>query len=117
MTPDHRTKLVISRTSDYVGIMRTTLFGLIAVAAIVHFGPNLFSGPLAMLAITLSAYGILAGGSALDDLINLREDLDAEMSATTYGAGVIARDLPKLKIVSAALIGLTGLVELFAIVA
>ncbi|WP_413718435.1 hypothetical protein [Silicimonas sp. MF1-12-2] len=108
MTEDHRLQLVISRSGDYFGIMRTTLFVLLGIGAALHFGEG-YSAPLLVLAIAISAYGILAGGVALDDIIALREDMPDDVAGTAYGKGVKARNIPGLKMVSAALIGLTGL--------
>ena len=61
------------------------------------------------------AFGILAGGTALDDLIALRGDMDDKMAKTAYGKGVNARNIPALKMISAGLVGLVGLAELIAI--
>ena len=68
-----------------------------------------------MLAIALTAYGTLAGGAALDDMIALRDDMDDEMAATNYGRAVKERNIPMLKNISTALIGLIGLAEVLAI--
>jgi hypothetical protein len=116
MTPEIRTKILISRSRDYFDILRTTLFVLAAIAAVIHLGPGGFSLPLAMLAIATTAYGVLAGGVALDDIINLRADMDEDFAQTSYGQGVSARNIPAMKMVSTVLIGLVGLAELLAIV-
>ena len=115
MTPDVRTKLLISRTSGYYTIMLTTMFVLTATAAVIELGDGGYSAPLMCLVIAATAYGVLAGGSALDDMINLREDMDEATASTAYGKGVNARNLPMLKIISSALVGLIGLAELLAI--
>ena len=65
--------------------------------------------------VMMTAYGVLAGGVALDDIIALRDDMDEGVAGTAYGAGVKARDLPMLKMISAGLLGLIGLAEVLAI--
>lgn len=115
MTPEIRTNIVASRAADYFGIMRTTLFTMTAIAAIIELGPGGYSAPLAMLVVAISAYGILAGGAALDDISNLRGDLDEDMAKTNYGKGIKARNIPALKMTSAVLLGLVGVAELYAI--
>ena len=115
MTPDQRIAILTARTGDYFGIMRTTIFTLAAIAAIIELGSGGYSAPLTTLVIAAAGYGILAGGSALDDIINLRDDMDDKMVATAYGKGVAARNLPALKMISAGMLGLVGLAELYAI--
>ena len=68
-----------------------------------------------MLTVAVTAYGILAGGVALDDIIALRDDMPDDMVSTTYGAAVRARNIPALKMVSAVLIGLSGLAAVLAV--
>lgn len=116
MTPEIRNALVMSRTADYFGIVRTTLLIFLGVAAIEAFAPGGFSLPLAILTITVTVFGILAGNTCLDDIIALREDMNAEMAATAYGAGVKTRNIPMLKMISMALLALVGLAELVAII-
>lgn len=115
MTQDQRIAILTARTGDYFGIMRTTIFTLAAIAAIIELGAGGYSAPLTTLVITAAAYGILAGGTALDDINNLRGDMDDKTAATTYGKGVTARNIPALKMISAGLLGLVGLAELYAI--
>ena len=115
MTPDQRNYLSISRIQGYYGIMRTTMFTFLGLAALIHLGPDGYSAPLTMMVIATAAYGILAGGSALSDMINLAQDMDADMKATAFGRGVTERNLPALKMTSAVLMGLIGLSELSAI--
>ena len=43
MSPELRTEILISRVDNYMNVMRTTIFGLIAVAAAIHFGPGGYS--------------------------------------------------------------------------
>ena len=115
MTPETRAQIVLTRSADYYGIMRTTLFTLLGIAAIIQLGPEGYSAPLVTLSVAAVAYGVLGGGSALDDIIALREDMDAEMAGTHYGRVVNARNLPALKLTSAVLLSLVGLAEVFAI--
>lgn len=115
MTPDQRNYLSMERTTHYFGIMRTTIFTFAGIAALIHLGPDGYSAPLLMLVIATTAYGVLAGGTALDDLIALRDDMDEEMRASHYGKALAARNIPMLKNISAGLVGLIGLAELLAI--
>ena len=115
MTPDQRNYLSMERSAQYFGIMRTTIFAFAGIAAIIHLGPDSYSAPLLVLVIATTAYGVLAGGTALDDLIALRDDMDDEMKASHYGKGLAARNIPMLKNISTGLLGLIGLAELLAI--
>jgi len=115
MSPELRTKLLISRTSGYYTIMLTTMFVFTAVAAVIELGGGGYSAPLTCLVIAATAYGVLAGGTALDDMINLRADMDEATAQTNYGKGVAARNIPMLKTISSVLLILIGLAELFAI--
>ena len=115
MDRDQRITLVTARASDYFGIMRTTMFGFIAVAAVLEFGSGGFSLPLLAIVIALTVYGVLAGGTALEDIIAIRDDMDDEMATTAYGSGVRARNIPMLKNISAGLMALIGATEVLAI--
>jgi hypothetical protein len=115
MTPEIRSETVFARNGHYYDIMRTTIFTLTAVAAIIELGSGGYSAPLTMLVIGATAYGILAGGSALDDLNNLRQDMDEATAQTAYGKGALSRNIPALKMISAILLGLIGLAELYVI--
>ena len=115
MTPELRNTIVMTRSGDYNGIMRTTIFALLGIAAVIEFGPGGYSAPLITLIITVTAYGILAGGAALDDIINLRDDMEENFAQTTYGKGVAARNLALLKMISSVLLLLIGLAEIFAL--
>ena len=115
MTPELRAKIAMGRSADYFGVMRTVLFGFLGVAAVIEFGADGYSAPLTMLVVTLSIYGVLAGGVALDDLNALKADLDEDMLKTNYGKGLTARNVSALKIMSSILVGLTGVAELYAI--
>jgi hypothetical protein len=115
MTPDQRNYLSVSRTNAYYDIMRTTMFSFTGLAAVIHLGPDSYSAPLVTLAVAATAYGILAGGSALDDMIALRDDMDEATANSSYGRAVKGRNLPALKLASGVLLGLVGLAEVFAI--
>lgn len=115
MTPELRTQILIARVGDYQTIMRTTLFTMLGIGAALHFGADDYSAPLMVLAIAITAYGILAGSAAMDDMIALRDDMDDDMKATAYGMAVNARNIPMLKMISAGLLGLVGLAEVLAI--
>ena len=88
MTPELRTSILIARSGDYFSIMRTTIFTLAALAAIIELGSGGYSAPLTTMVVVTVAYGILAGGTALDDIINLRSDMDEKTAATSYGKGI-----------------------------
>ena len=115
MTPETRLNAALARSADYFNIMRTTFFTNAAIIAIIQLGPDGYSAPLTMMAIAVAAYGILAGGAALDDLIGLRDDMDDDLAATNYGRRLKARNLPALKMLSSVLMGLVGVAELYAI--
>ena len=115
MTPELRNNIAMSRIDNYSTIMRTSIFTLAGIAAIIELGPNGYSAPLTMLVITTTAYGILAGGTALDDVNALRSDMDDDMANSTYGKGVNARNIPALKMISTVLLSLVGVAELYAI--
>ncbi|NNE79598.1 MAG: hypothetical protein HKN18_04920 [Silicimonas sp.] len=114
MTEDQRLQILIARTGDYFGIMRTTLFVLLGIGIALHFGDG-YSAPLMVLAIAITAYGVLAGGTALDDIIAIREDMPEATANTAYGRGVAARNIPMLKAISAGLIGLAGLAAVLGV--
>lgn len=116
MTPEHRTQIVIARVANYQDIMRTVIFAFAAIAAVIHLGPEGYSAPLMALTVTATAYGIIAGNTALDDIDRLRGDIDEAFAATSYGRGILARNVPALKAISSVLIGLTGLACLYALV-
>lgn len=115
MTPELRTQMLIARINNYTGIMFTTMFVFVGVAVGIELGGGGYSAPLTMLAIGAVAYGVLAGGSALDDMTALRDDMDEATAATNYGKTVGARNIPMLKKISSVLIILIGLAELYAI--
>ncbi len=119
MTPDQRIAILNARTGDYFGIMRTSFFTLAAIAAIIELGGGGYSAPLTTLVLAAAAYGILARGSVLDDINNLHDDMDDDMddkmAATAYGKGSAAHNIPALRVISAGLLGLVGLAELYAI--
>lgn len=115
MTPELRATIMQARVAHYCDILRTATFTNAALAAIIELGPGGYSAPLTVLAVANAAYGILAGGAALDDVDNLRQDMDDSVARTAYGRGIKARNLPALKMVSAVLLGLVGLAELYAI--
>jgi hypothetical protein len=115
MTPDQRIAILNARTGDYFGIMRTSFFTLAAIAAIIELGGGGYSAPLTTLVLAAAVYGILAGGSVLDDINNLHDDMDDKMAATAYGKGSAAHNIPALRVISAGLLGLVGLAELYAI--
>lgn len=110
-----RSTLSLARQSHYFDIMRTAIFAFVGLAAIIELGPEGYSAPLTMVVIATTAFGVLGGNTALDDVKNLIADLDAEMAETHFGKGIKTRNVGALKTISAILIGLTGVAELYAI--
>ncbi|TCD14933.1 hypothetical protein [Oricola cellulosilytica] len=110
-----RSTLSLARQTHYFDVMRTTIFAFVGLAAIIELGPEGYSAPLTMLVISVTAFGILAGSTALEDVRNLIADLDTEMAQTNFGKGIKARNVKALKAISAILIGLIGVAELYAI--
>ena len=115
MTPDQRQKIVHARTTDYNNVMRTTLFTFLGIGAVLHLGDGAYSAPLMVLSIVITAYGVLAGGTALDDLKALQGDLDDDTASTNYGGGVAKRDIGMLKNISSGCVGIVGLACVLAI--
>lgn len=115
MSPEMRQSIVHARTTNYTLIMSATIFAFAIIGGVLHLGDGAYSAPLMVLTLTVSAFGILAGGAALDDLAELQKDMSDEIRETAYGKGVQARDFGKLKMASSALIGLTGLASVLAI--
>ena len=114
MTPEDRIQILIARTADYNGIIRTALFTLLGISAAILFGDDGYSAPLTVLTLAATLYGILAGSVALDDIMALRDDMDEATADTTYGKQVQGRNIPALKLTSAVLLGLVGFATLYA---
>ncbi|TCD16253.1 hypothetical protein [Oricola cellulosilytica] len=117
MTQDQRNFLSMARLYQYGNIMRTTIFAYIALAAIMELGPSGYSAPLTVLVVAVAAYGILGGGAALDDVSNLRDAMDEDMAATSFGKAVKSRNMRALKMTSTAVLALIGIAELYALFA
>jgi len=115
MTPENRTSLIIARAADYFSIMRTTIFTLAAMAAVIELGPGGYSAPLTMLVVATAVFGSPAGGTALDDLASLRDDMDEDTAQTSYGKSVKDRNFSALKMMSAILLGLVAVAELYTL--
>lgn len=110
-----RNSISMARLSHYYSIMQTCILAFAAITAIIVFADGAYSAPLAMLVIANTAYGILAGNTAITDVANLIEDLDDESAKTHFGAGIAQRNMTMLRLASTGLIGLTGLAALVAI--
>jgi hypothetical protein len=95
--------------------MTATILVFAIIGGVLHLGDGAYSAPLMVLTLTVTVFGVLAGGVALDDLANLKSDMTDEIRATGYGKGIEARDFGKLKMISSTLIGLTGLASVLAI--
>lgn len=115
MTQDQRNYLSMTRLTHYFDIMRTTIFAFVGLGAIIQLGPDGYSAPLTVMVISVAAYGILAGGTALDDIINLRADMDDDTANSSFGKALKARNIPALKMTSSVLLGLIAIAELYAI--
>lgn len=116
MNSELRMQLQIARTGHYGDIMRTTLFCLLGIAAIIGFGGGAAAKlPLVFATIAVTLFGALAGGTALDDISVLRDDMDDGTGASAYGQQAKGRNLKLLKLLSGALIGLTGLAEVLVL--
>ncbi len=117
MEEGFRGPIVRARLEDYYGTLRTTLFAFVGLAAIISFAPDGSPVMIVPLVIAVSAFGILAGNAALDDVEALREDMDDEMAGSAFGKMVSARNMTALKATSSGLVGLTGLAQLWAVFA
>ncbi len=115
MNSDLRMQLQIARTTGFGEIIRTSLFSLVAIAAIIGFGATGIDIPLAVLTVAATLFGILSGGAALDDIAALREDMDAATGGSAYGAVFKARNFAMLKTLSAILLAATGIAVLAVI--
>ena len=116
MTSDQRIEIAMARSAHYFHIMRTVMFVFVGIAAVIEFGDGGYSAPLTTLIIAITAFGILAGGVALNDIEALRSDLDEETKATAYGRGLAERNIGMLRMISSVLIGLVGLAELVMVI-
>ncbi|WP_170761875.1 hypothetical protein [Ruegeria lacuscaerulensis] len=117
MDPHLRSELSMGRLDHYYDVMRTTIFSYVAIAAIIGFGPEGISLVLIVLVISTAAYGILAGKTGLEDVENLRDDMDEEFAQTNFARGLKTRNMKGLILTSNILLGLIGLAELIAIFA
>lgn len=115
MQQDLRMQLQIARTSQYGDIMRTTFFAQLALTAVIGFGASGADGALAIAAVTIALFGALGGGTALDDISVLRDDMDAATGGSHYGQQVKGRNLGLLKTLTMVLVGATALAQLVAI--
>ncbi|MCA0907453.1 hypothetical protein LCM27_13715 [Ruegeria marisrubri] len=114
MDPQLRAQYAISRFQEYHVIMRTTLFSFVGIAAIISFAPDGYALAQAILVIAVTIYGVVAGGSALDDLESLRDDIDGDFAQTHYARGIKKKNMKALKLMSHGLLGLIGLVLMIA---
>jgi len=115
MTPEMRSQIADARLQNYHAIIRTVMFANVILIAVIQMGPNGYSAPMTMFSVALAAYGILAGGSSLDDVMALREDMDEKMAATAFGKALKARNTGMLKTISSVLLGLVCVAELYSI--
>lgn len=114
MTEDQRIALLTARIGNFLYIMRTTLFVLLGIGIASHVAEG-YNSVLMVLSIAITAFGLLAGGAAMDDMAALRDDMSEDMANTTYGRAIKARDFGRLKLISSVLIGLTGLAAVLSL--
>ena len=114
MDPRLRSELSMGRLDHYHHIIRKMIFAYVAIAAIIGFGPEGISLVLVVLVIA-AAYGVLAGKTALEDVDNLRNEMDAEFAQTSFAKGVKTRNFSGLIMASNVLLCLLGLMELIAV--
>ena len=107
----------IARTSQFGDYMRTAVFGQIAITAIIGFGAEGIDFVLAAAVITVTLFGILAGGTALNDISALRSDMDEATGTSHYGKVAKTRNLGAFKMLTMALLAFVALGELYAIFA
>jgi len=117
MTPENRMALQIARTAQFGDYMRTALIGQVALAGLIGFGVEGIEFALAAAVVAITLFGILAGGTALEDISALRSDMDEQTASSHYGKVAHGRNLNALKILSAVLLALVALGELYAIFA
>ena len=117
MQQDLRMQLQIARTGQYGDIMRTTIFAQLGLSALIAFGGPSIALPLAIAVVMVALFGALGGGTALDDISVLRDDMDEATGTSNYGRLVKARNLGLLKILTMVLIGAIAVAQLVAILA
>ncbi|WP_425043486.1 hypothetical protein [Primorskyibacter sp. S87] len=115
MDPQLRVQYLTGRLDNYYSIMRTTVFALAGLAAIISFAPGKAGMMLAALVVATTAFGILAGSASLNDIDCLRQDIDETTAQTNYGRSAMSRNVGALKLASNLLIGLAGLAEVMTI--
>ena len=114
MNEDHRIALLSTRIKNYADVMRTTIFTLAAIGIGTQIADG-YNAALLMLAIAVTVYGVLAGGSALDDMQALRQDMSDEVANSNYGKIVNSRNIPMLKTISSVMLCLSGLAAVLAV--
>lgn len=113
-----RTKISLARQTHYFQIMATSLLAFVLLAAVIGISDEAPDALLVMLTLAITAYGVLAGNTALDDITNLIADLDEDIAQTThFGRGIRSRNMSALKMASTGLISLSGLAALTSIFA
>lgn len=116
MDERHRGPLVRARLANYYTVLATTIVTFVAIAAIISVTEVEDPAMFVVLIVTVSIYGILAGHTALQDLKALIKDMEADIKGSAFGAVVSSRNMTALSVTSAALIGLTGLAQIWAVV-
>lgn len=106
----------IARANNCYTIIGICGFSIVVIATIQDGDPENLGAALAMLTITTTAFGLLASNTALNDIYRLISDLDEEITQNTHFGRVFRnRTIGSLTLASTALIWLTGLAGLTAI--
>lgn len=108
-------QLQIARRGHCGDIMRTTIFAQFALTAVIGFGADGVTIPLVIAAVIIALFGALGGGTALDDISVLRDDMDTATASSAYGQQAKARNLGLLKALSGGLIALIGAAQIFVL--
>tara|TARA_B100000579_G_scaffold230626_1_gene189011 strand:- start:31 stop:387 length:357 start_codon:yes stop_codon:yes gene_type:complete len=100
MEISERNKLIIARVENFNYILRTAMLVLLGTLALCIFASgNTHIWPLSITIIGATLYGILAGNSAINDMVALRKDMDEETKNTNYGISVMSAPLPVFRVI------------------
>ena len=115
MTTETRNFLATNRLTHYYSVLHTTFLGFIAIAAIIHFSTDIHKLMMSLLILSVTAYGVLAGNTALADVKNLGAGTDEELAKTNFGKGIEKRNMGTLQLASGSLIALSGFAEIYTV--
>lgn len=114
LTPEQQIQFMQLRTNNYFEIMRTTLFSLVGLSAVIAFAPSGAAPMLILLVLGVVVYGYLGSKAALDDVEALHQDMKEVTSGTQLG---LERNYGLFKTLTVALLGLIALTMILAAVA